>query len=465
VWRVLKLAARAAAWRTTPNPPLVGLPAVLGFAVIAAVARVALQSLAAGSWHAFNPYGLNAVVASIALELAVAALFVRPAGRATALSALLLLSIFADIVTAGIQIGVPALAPAAGPSPLWTGAVATNAIYAVAVAWWVGAIASVVGSLEPQLRLRLIGKSAALWVALFVANAVVPQAPVFLPPNFDGRSANWWEFLYALHEERNGTARVAPAELARIEKAQPALLRDEVARLAPRRKGELDVYALGIAGWADEDVFIKELDGGLESIAALLPIKQHTIRLINGRDTVDNVPLADLQNFAAAVHAIGGAMDKTKDVLVLFMTSHGIRTGFALQLPGGVSELTPKEVAATLDQERIKNRVVIVSACYSGIFVPPLENADTIVMTAADAQNTSFGCAPERDWTYFGDAFFRQSLHPGVDFETAFDQARILIQGWELMDHVPPSNPQGQFGPALVDKLAPLFTAAQTAAQ
>ena len=80
MWRVLKFAARAAAWRTTADPPLVGLPVLLGFAVAVAVVRIALQLLAAGSWHAFNPYGLNAVVAWIALELAVAALFVRPAG-------------------------------------------------------------------------------------------------------------------------------------------------------------------------------------------------------------------------------------------------------------------------------------------------------------------------------------------------------------------------------------------------
>ena len=158
-------------------------------------------------------------------------------------------------------------------------------------------------------------------------------------------------------------------------------------------------------------------------------------------------------------------MDKDNDILVLFMTSHGEKTGFALELPGAVAELTPQQVAATLDGAGIKNRIVIVSACYSGIFVPLLNNANTIVLTASDAQNTSFGCAPERDWTYFGDAFFRQSLHPGTDFESAFDHARILIQGWELMDHATPSNPQGAFGRALVDKLAPLFAAAQSAGQ
>ena len=89
--------------------------------------------------------------------------------------------------------------------------------------------------------------------------------------------------------------------------------------------------------------------------------------------------------------------------------------------------------------------------------MPSLANDYTVVITAADAKHTSFGCAPERDWTYFGDAFFHQSLHPGADFENAFDHARVLIHCWEMMDHLTPSNPQGVFGRALVTKLAPFF--------
>lgn len=463
MWRVLNFAARAALWRTTPEPPLVGLPVLLGFAVATAIVRVAMQLLAADSWHAFNPYGLNAVIAWLALELAVAALFVRPAGRSTALSAMFILSMLAEVVTTGLTLSMPLLAATAQST--WTGPAASYAIYAAAVAWWVGAMASVLGSLEPRLRLRLIGRAAALWAALFLANALVPQAPVFLPPDFDARNANWWEFLYALEQEKTGKARATPAQIARLEKAQPALLQAEVARLAPPRKGATDVYALGIAGWGEQGVFVKELDGGLQAIASVLPIKDRTVRLINRRDTLEAFPLADLQNFQAAVYAIGDVMDKDNDILVLFMTSHGEKTGFALELPGAVAELTPQQVASTLDGAGIKNRIVIVSACYSGIFVPPLKNANTIVLTASDAINTSFGCAAERDWTYFGDAFFRQSLQPGTDLENAFDHARILIQGWELMDHAPPSNPQGVFGRALVDKLAPFFAAAQSAAQ
>jgi Peptidase C13 family len=333
-------------------------------------------------------------------------------------------------------------------------------IFAVAVIWWVGAMACVVNSLVPRTRLRALGTAAAMWVALFAANAIVPHAPVFVPPHFDARNANWWEAAYAYYRENYGE----PSQYSQLEKAQAGLLKAEVAKLAPR-KGAVNVYALGMAGWADQDVFIKELDGGLDAIASVLPIKDHVVKLVNNRATLETMPLANMQNFTAAVHAIGGVMNKDQDVLVLFMTSHGEKTGFALQVPGRIAELTPQQVSSTLDGEGIKNRVVIVSACFAGIFLPPIANDNTIVLTAADATHTSFGCAPERDWTYFGDAFFRQSLHPGADFTQAFDHARVLIQGWEMMDHDPPSNPQGYFGPALADKLAPFFTAAQNAGQ
>ncbi len=456
MWRIVKLAARAATWRTRPDPPLVGLPVLLGIAVLVAAVRIALQLLAAGSGQAFNPYGLNAVVASIALELAVAALFVRPADRTTALSALLILTALAEIATTAIMLAVALLAPRTAQNAV-ASAILTDAIYATAVVWWIGAVACVVQSLEPRAPLRLIGRVVVLWLALFAAAALVPHAPVFLPPDFDARTANWWEVLYAFHAERNGKTQGVPTELARLEKAQPSLLQTQIADLAPQRQGVTDIYALGIAGWAKQDVFIKELDGGLAAIAGVLPIKNHTIRLINNADTLQTVPLADVTNFQAAVHGISQVMDKNEDVLILMMTSHGEKTGFALELPDGMAELTPQQIATALDGEGIKNRVVIVSACYAGIFVPPLANDNTIVMTAADAKNTSFGCAPERDWTYFGDAFFRQSLRPGSDFENSFNHARILIRGWELMDHVPPSNPQGHFGPAVVAKLAPYF--------
>ena len=455
MWRVLRLAARAAFWRMTSDPPPVGLPVLLAFAALLVAVRIALQLAEAGSWHVFTPYGLNAVVTWIAVELAVAALFVRPDARVTALSAMFVLSVFGEAATAAMRVITALLAARAAQAAPWIDKVLVIGFYGLAVVWWVGAMTCIVGSLENRSGVRLVGKIAALWIALFVANAAIPHVPVFLPPDYDEGNANWWEVANTLYQARSGGA--PRADIARIEKTQSPLLQQEVAQLTPAHKGETDIFTLGIAGWGDPDVFVKELDGGLDAMAAVLPIKGRIVRLVNRGDTIDNVPLANFQNFAAAVHAIGNVMDKDNDVFILFMTSHGDRSGFALQLPRSNTELTPQQVAKTLDHEGIKNRVVIISACYSGIFVPPLANDNTIVITAADAQHSSFGCAPERDWTYFGDAFFRQSVHPGLDFAGAFEHARLLIHGWEIMDNAPPSNPQGSFGPAVVEKLAPFF--------
>ena len=457
MWGVVKLAMRAAIWRRTFNPPLVGLRSLLAFAALVAAVRAGLQLVEAGAWQAFNPYGLNAVIAWIALELAIAALFVRPAARTTALAAMFVLSVIADIVMTAISVGTPLLAQAAGQPALINNAVVAGTIYMLLFVWWIGAMTCIVGSLERQSGWRLVGRIAGLWLALFAANVALPHTPVFVPPDFDPRNANWWETVYAAHRAEGKPRSQGAAQVTQVEKSQPRLLQEQFAQLTPSRKGETEIFTLAVAGWADQDVFVKELDGALEALGSVLPIKGRTVRLINRRDTVTTIPLANFPNFKAAVHAIGNVMDKDNDVFVLVMTSHGEQTGFALQLPGGVAELTPQQVAAALDGEGIKNRVVIVSACFSGIFVPPLANDNTIVITAADAKHTSFGCAPERDWTYFGDAFFHQSLHAGADFENAFDHARVLIHGWEMMDQATPSNPQGSFGPALVAKLMPLF--------
>jgi hypothetical protein len=254
-----------------------------------------------------------------------------------------------------------------------------------------------------------------------------------------------------------GARKSAAAEAKYDTPVQVALLKQQISALAPQKQGTTDIYAIGIAGWT-HDVFRNELAGALAVMEKALPLAG-TVRLVNSRETREMIPLATRKNFAEAVRAVASVMDKEEDVLFLFMTSHGQKSGFALQLPRLLVRLRPRELATILDKEGIKNRVVIVSACFSGIFVKPLANENSIVLTAADANNTSFGCAPGREWTFFGDALFNHSLKPGTDFPRAFTNARSLIAGWEKMDRLKPSNPQGHFGEALVRQLAPLFAA------
>jgi hypothetical protein len=306
---------------------------------------------------------------------------------------------------------------------------------------------NVVKIAEPPRRpLPVFGRAIALCALASMASLVLATAPLLAA------------------DDAPAPKPITPAEAALVTPKQAALMQQQFSALAPQQKGVTDVYAIGVAGWAEQTVFKKELDGALAAIEAVLPLKGK-MRLVNHPDTAKTIPLASRQNVAAAVRAVGRIMDKAEDVLILFMTSHGATSGIGLQLPGFAVDFAPAEVAAILKKEGITNRVVIVSACYAGVFVKPLANEDTIVVTAADDKNTSFGCSSERDWTYFGDAFFNHGLKPGADFKTAFDRARMLIQGWEIMDRGSPSNPQGHFGPALVRKLQPLFGTAARAGQ
>jgi len=84
--------------------------------------------------------------------------------------------------------------------------------------------------------------------------------------------------------------------------------------------------------------------------------------------------------------------------------------------------------------------VVIISACYSGVFIPRLANPDLLVITAADANHPSFGCEDKAKWTYFGDAFFNIALRK-PEPEGRFGVARALVKKRELREHFEPSNP------------------------
>jgi hypothetical protein len=318
-----------------------------------------------------------------------------------------------------------------------------------------------IGSQSALLR-AIAGLCAIVWVATLPAPTSAEYE--YLGRDVLDRDAVCNEPAQAETCQRKDKGALRPKAEPAIVQQQRTLLQTAFAGLAPQRKGTTDLYTIAVAGWADQDVFIKELDGALASLARVLPIEDRVVRLVNQPDTIRMIPLATRDNLAAAVRAVGERIDKDEDVLILFMTSHGSRDGFALQLPGlAPVGLAPREVARMLTGAGIKNRVVIVSACYSGIFVKPLANDTTIVLTAADANNPSFGCAPGRDWTYFGDALFNRSLRPGLDFRRAFTDARNLISGWELKERLRPSNPQAHFGKAIVEKLDPLFAAAGAA--
>ncbi|MBP0661851.1 hypothetical protein J8J07_23315, partial [Mycobacterium tuberculosis] len=78
--------------------------------------------------------------------------------------------------------------------------------------------------------------------------------------------------------------------------------------------------------------------------------------------------------------------------------------------PLALDNVDAKWLRQSLDKSGIKWRVIVVSACYSGSFINGLKSPETLVITASAANKSSFGCSNEAEYTYFGQAFFAESL-------------------------------------------------------
>jgi hypothetical protein len=228
------------------------------------------------------------------------------------------------------------------------------------------------------------------------------------------------------------------AQLARM-------MGDALTNLQPQRPGHEDVYLITASLW-DEPVFENEATQAEQILSQHLGAQGRSILLTAGNGGgARNHPAATPDNLAAAIGQVGSMINPTEDLVVIFITTHGAHDGSAVLRENNrlSAALHPVNLRDMLNNAGIYNRVVIISACFSGAFIAPLMDDNTIVITAAAADRSSFGCAPEREWTYFGDAYFNHALNSGANMIDAFDQAKSLVEQWEKAQNLsPPSNPQ-----------------------
>jgi hypothetical protein len=239
--------------------------------------------------------------------------------------------------------------------------------------------------------------------------------------------------------------------------AQAKLLARATQGLAPQRPGVTDLYFIGFAPYALQNVFLNEVRTAKELFDTRFDTRDRSVTLMNNRETITNAPLASAHNLDAVLQQVGTLMDRDEDVLFLFLTSHGSPGMLSVEFPPlGLKDLTAEELRSELDRSGIKWRVIVVSACYSGSFIDMLRNDNTLVLTAARADRTSFGCGNDRQFTFFGDAFINQALRHEFSFTSAFAAAKQRIAAWEERDGITPSEPQIFEGRAIAAKLAAL---------
>jgi len=399
-----------------------------------AVASI-LDRATAGADVEFNPFGAYTWITLLLAGLWVCALVARS------------ISVLADTRT----LLVVALATAPwvviamtllGLIPVFANHEAWHVYAAIAIVLWSSllAIRAAYGS---------IPRSARIVLAVSMVVFAFAQESVYFDTHL------WTE----ASEDDESLDRPTPEEAEAIFFGQQSRVDEALERLAPQRPGVTDLYYVGFAGDGDQRVFRRESLLGQRIFAARLGSGARSLELINDSHDRESFPLATQVSLRYALSEVGKVMDPDEDVLVLFLTSHGSREG-GIYIRDGVSwtdsNVPPSELRSALDDAGIRWRIVIVSACYSGVFVEPLKTDTTMILTAADSQHTSFGCADDRDLTYFGEAFLRDAMPAAPSLQTAFERTRKAIADREAAEKLTASNPQMWVGASMAKKLAGL---------
>lgn len=288
------------------------------------------------------------------------------------------------------------------------------------------------------MRKRL--KASTLALAMLVVNPAIGQQG-FNPTE---AARNGW----SMEQNRSATWHLA----------QHKRLATAIAALQPQRPGTVDVYVVSI-GLDSDPVFGREAGEAANVLSRRYNAAGRTIFLTAGADDKERgTPQGSPPNLATALAAVAGKMNLKEDVLILFATTHGDPTSGLAYRDGndGIGMIAPMRLASLLDGLGFERRMILLSACYAGIFLPLLTNENSIVVTAAASNRTSFGCAPGNDWTFFGDALINHGLRKPQPFDKAAEEAVGLIAKWESSKQLLASRPQTFVGEKASVWLAPL---------
>jgi hypothetical protein len=299
----------------------------------------------------------------------------------------------------------------------------------------------------------------ALWVAAgwrrwqFVYGSALLVVSYLLLLNYMPRAELW-----AAYDDVDTGAAQSPILQEDLFHAQGGLLDANLAALQPQRTGIADLYFVGFAPYGTQDVFGKELHTVSRLMRERFDADGRTLLLSNDAATLGDLPIASATNLRAALEHLGRIMDADEDVLFLYISTHGSEDAeLAVELePLDLMQIRPAALAAMLHDSGIKWKVLVISACYSGGFIEPLKDENTLIITATDAKSQSFGCDNGEDFTWFGRAYFDEALRRTRSFSEAFDIARVTVAQREREQKFPPSDPQMYVGAAIKDKLAAL---------
>ena len=243
---------------------------------------------------------------------------------------------------------------------------------------------------------------------------------------------------------------MTPVPVDALWDAQPGLDQKALLGLKSRLPDKENIYALAVAGDGSQQIFAREASMALDVVRSRFgDVYRGGVLLSNHNQDMMHNPLATRTNFMTVAKGIGSSTDSSRDLFIVYLASHGSRNGeLSTNLPNyeNLSSISSRSVADAFETAHIKRRVIIISACYSASWIPALASADTIIITAAAKDRTSFGCDDSRSLTYFGEAFLKGPFAQGASLQESFEAARRKLARWEAKDQLVPSKPEAYVG-------------------
>lgn len=335
-------------------------------------------------------------------------------------------------------------------------------ILSLCLAWCVAVPARAIGLVYGGDRRRVARRAAAFCLIILGVGVGLPSDPIWYDDRFDWSRVNIWkpsdDYYASLSEsERVNMGQAWRLDVETIYYEQPKLIDAAFKRLAPQRPGVVDLYIVGFAGYAYQNVFRNEVGAVSEVLEEKFDARRRSIALVNNMESIGGLPLANLPNLRSVLERLGRTIDPEEDIVFLYMTSHGsedhyLSTDFGALLPNAIST---QDLKQALDDSGIKWRIVFVSACFAGGFVDEIGDERTLVMSSAGRDRETL-LGSEDELSLFDALYFQDALQEDRSFERAFRTARERVTSLEEYWEMETSQPQIRIGAEIRARLAHL---------
>ena len=140
---------------------------------------------------------------------------------------------------------------------------------------------------------------------------------------------------------------------------------------------------------------------------------------------------------------------------LVYLTGHGAPQGLAMSADTPTIFLRASRMESMLNVCAGRTTVLVVSACFSGVYARPgITREERIVITASAEDLTSFGCSNNNRYTFF-DQCFLNAWPNHNSWGMLASEVKSCVRETERSGNFPASKPQFFFGPGLEELALP----------